>query len=68
LNIWEIPLGSFERRLTLIDGREALSLEEVSLQDGLLIIELREDSMTAEEKEVPESKSRLITPAGASVV
>jgi HSP20 family protein len=41
LQIWEIPLGRFERRLTLIDGREALSLGEVSLQDGLLIIELR---------------------------
>jgi HSP20 family protein len=41
LKIWEIPLGRFERRLTLIDGREALSLGEVSLQDGLLIIELR---------------------------
>lgn len=40
LKIWEIPLGRFERRLTLIDGREALSLGEVSLQDGLLIIEL----------------------------
>jgi HSP20 family protein len=41
LKIWEIPLGRFERRLTLIDGREALSLGEVSLHDGLLIIELR---------------------------
>ena len=41
LKIWEIPLGRFERRLTLIDGREALAVGEVSLQDGLLIIELR---------------------------
>jgi HSP20 family protein len=41
LKIWEIPLGRFERRITLIDGREALSLGEVSLRDGLLIIELR---------------------------
>ena len=41
LKIWEIPLGRFERRLTLIEGRNSLSLGEVSLQDGLLIIELR---------------------------
>ena len=68
LKIWEIPLGRFERRLTLIDGREALSLGEVSLQDGLLIIELGKTSMTAEEKEVPESKARLTIPAGASVI
>jgi HSP20 family protein len=44
LKIWEIPLGRFERRLTLIEGRDALSLGEVSLQDGLLIIELRKIS------------------------
>ena len=41
LKIWEIPLGRFERRLTLIDGREAYLWGEVSLRDGLLIIELR---------------------------
>ena len=41
LKIWEIPLGRFERRLTLIEGRNSLSLGEVSLLDGLLIIELR---------------------------
>jgi HSP20 family protein len=39
LKIWEIPLGRFERRLT-IEGM-SLSLGEVSLHDGLLIIELR---------------------------
>ncbi len=41
LKIWEIPLGRFERRLTLIEGRNPLSVGKVSLQDGLLIIELR---------------------------
>lgn len=41
LKLWEIPLGRFERRVTLIEGRKPLSLGEVSLQDGLLIIELR---------------------------
>jgi HSP20 family molecular chaperone IbpA len=44
LKIWEIPLGRFERRLTLIEGKNSLSLGEVSLQDGLLIIELRKHS------------------------
>src|SRR5215831_1626766 len=44
LKIWEIPLGRFERRLTVIEERNALSLGEVSLQDGLLIIELRKFS------------------------
>ncbi|HYY25781.1 MAG TPA: Hsp20/alpha crystallin family protein [Candidatus Udaeobacter sp.] len=41
LKIWEIPLGRFERRLTLIEGRNPLSLGKISLQDGLLSIELR---------------------------
>jgi HSP20 family protein len=44
LKIWEIPLGRFERRLTVIEGKDALSLGEVSLRDGLLIIELRKVS------------------------
>jgi HSP20 family molecular chaperone IbpA len=44
LKVWEIPLGRFERRLSLIAGRDALTLGEVSLQDGLLIIELRKVS------------------------
>jgi HSP20 family protein len=44
LKIWEIPLGRFERRLTLIDEKDSLSLGKVSLLDGLLIIELRKVS------------------------
>lgn len=43
LKVWEIPLGRFERRITLIQGTHPLSLTEVSLQDGLLIIELRKN-------------------------
>ena len=41
LKIWEIPLGRFERRLTLVGGGNSLTLGEISLQNGLLIIELR---------------------------
>jgi HSP20 family protein len=41
LKIWEMPLGRFERRLTVIDGKDSLSLGETKLQNGLLIIELR---------------------------
>jgi HSP20 family protein len=41
LKIWEIPLGRFERRLTLAERRNPLTLGEVSLQHGLLLIELR---------------------------
>jgi HSP20 family molecular chaperone IbpA len=44
LKIWEIPLGRFERRIALIDVGNSLALGEVSLQDGLLIIELRKVS------------------------
>lgn len=44
LKIWEIPLGRFERRLALIQESSTLSLGDVSLQDGLLIIELRKYS------------------------
>jgi HSP20 family molecular chaperone IbpA len=44
LKIWEIPLGRFERRLTLIEGRCPMSVGTVSLKDGLLIIELRKHS------------------------
>jgi len=44
LKIWEIPLGRFERRLTLIEEKDTLSLGKVSLMDGLLIIELRKAS------------------------
>ena len=41
LKIWEIPLGRFERRLTLVERRKPLTLGTVTLQNGLLIIELR---------------------------
>jgi HSP20 family molecular chaperone IbpA len=44
LKIWEIPLGRFERRLTLVRGENPLLLGEISLQDGLLIIEVRKHS------------------------
>ena len=44
LKIWEIPLGRFERRFTVIEERDTLSLGKVSLLDGLLIIELRKTS------------------------
>lgn len=44
LKIWEIPLGRFERRLSLVGGDKLLSVGEISLQDGLLIIELRKQS------------------------
>ena len=41
LKIWEIPLGRFERRLTLVERRKPLTLGDVKLRHGLLIIELR---------------------------
>lgn len=44
LKIWEIPLGRFERRIAVPEGRIALSLGKVSLQDGLLVIELKKNS------------------------
>ena len=44
LKIWEIPLGRFERRLSLAGGEKPLAVGEISLQDGLLIIELRKQS------------------------
>ena len=44
LKIWEIALGPFERRLTLVEGQHRLSVGKVSLQDGLLLIELRKRS------------------------
>ncbi|SRR5713226_395254 len=44
LKIWEIPLGRFERRLTLLERKNRLSVGEVKLQNGLLIIELRKHS------------------------
>ncbi len=44
LKLWEIPLGHFERRVTLVGGENRLSLGNISFQDGLLIIELRKNS------------------------
>ena len=44
LKIWEIPLGRFERRLRLVPGESPPTVTKISLQDGLLIIELRKDS------------------------
>jgi len=44
LKLWEIPLGRFERRVTLVGGENPLSLGNISFQDGLLIIELRKNS------------------------
>ena len=41
IKIWEIPLGRFERRLGLVGGEKPLSVGEISLQDGLFIIEIR---------------------------
>jgi HSP20 family protein len=44
LKIWEIPLGGFERRLRLVGSESPLTITKISLQDGLLIIELRKHS------------------------
>ena len=44
LKLWEIPLGRFERRVTLVGGENSLALENISFQDGLVIIELRKNS------------------------
>lgn len=44
LKLWEIPLGRFERRVTLVGGENSLLLGNISFQDGLLIIELRKNS------------------------
>ena len=41
LKIWEIPLGHFERRVGLVAGEHQPSVGDISLQNGLLIIELR---------------------------
>jgi HSP20 family protein len=42
--VWEIPLGRFERRLRVVGGESPLILGEVSLKEGLLIIQLRKHS------------------------
>lgn len=44
VKIWEIPLGPFERHVRFVEGRYPLSMGQVSLRDGLLIIELRKRS------------------------
>lgn len=44
LQLWEIPIGRFERRLNLVERQGPLSLGQLSLRDGLLIIELRKYS------------------------
>ena len=44
LKIWEIPLGRFERRVSLVGGENLLLQENISFQDGLVIIELRKNS------------------------
>ena len=44
VKIWEIPLGPFERRVRFVEGIYPLSMGQVSLRDGLLIIELRKHS------------------------
>jgi HSP20 family protein len=43
LQLWEIPLGQFERRIRLATGGKPASIGKVSLQSGLLIIELRKE-------------------------
>jgi len=44
LKLWEIPLGRFERRITLVKGVNPLLQGNISFKDGLLIIELRNNS------------------------
>jgi HSP20 family protein len=44
LKLWEIPLGRFERRITVLEGSRSLNIGKVTLQDGLLIIELKKNS------------------------
>ena len=43
LKIWEIPLGRFERQIGPFNSGSSLSVEKTSLQDGLLIIQLRKN-------------------------
>jgi HSP20 family protein len=44
MKIWEMPLGRFQRRLRLVSNDRTVTVGEVSLHDGLLIIELRKTS------------------------
>jgi HSP20 family molecular chaperone IbpA len=44
LKIWEIPLGRFERRIRLTRADKRVAVGKTTLQDGLLIIEIRNQS------------------------
>jgi len=44
LKIWEIPLGRFERSIRLALGEKPVAVDKTTLQDGLLIIEIRKQS------------------------
>jgi HSP20 family molecular chaperone IbpA len=41
LKIWEIPLGRFERRFIVSEGTTQMTVKEVKLENGLLLLELR---------------------------
>ena len=41
LKVWEIPLGRFERNVGPFDAGHSPALEKTTLQDGLLVVELR---------------------------
>lgn len=43
LKIWEIPLGRFERHIGPFNAGVPIAVEKTSLQDGLLVIELRKN-------------------------
>lgn len=43
LKIWEVPLGRFERSIGPFDTGYSLAVEKTSLQDGLLVIQLRKN-------------------------
>jgi HSP20 family molecular chaperone IbpA len=43
LKIWEVPLGRFERHIGPIGAAYSLAVEKTSLQDGLLVIQLRKN-------------------------
>src|SRR4026209_1257871 len=43
LRIWEVPLGPFERRIGPFGAGYSLAVEQTSIRDGLLVIELRKN-------------------------
>ena len=43
LKVWEIPLGRFERHVGPFAGEYSLAVAKTSLEDGLLVIELRKN-------------------------